>query len=102
MLGTAGAVAWAELWDELGPIAVELQRGATFSRFDNLLWSGPSPSPSRYLSSNALTLVKRGAGHRVEETYYSWVWSPVFDSMGKFVCASNQSFETTSRIVAER
>ena len=54
MIGQAGAVAWGELWDELGPMALQLQKGAVFSRFDNLLCSKCLSLPVRSLSDSGL------------------------------------------------
>lgn len=82
--GLAGAVAWGELWDVLGPVAATLFEGKVSHAYDQLF------------------LMELSNETRVNETYYSWSWIPTFNADGKFVAAVNDSFETTERVLSER
>ncbi|EIN09171.1 hypothetical protein PUNSTDRAFT_126249 [Punctularia strigosozonata HHB-11173 SS5] len=57
--GKEGAVAWAELWEDIGPLAEQVMEGTTVFRHDDLLFF------------NRLTEDKLP-----EETYHSWSYTP--------------------------
>lgn len=88
LLGKAAAVGWAELWEGLEPSVRRVREGETIAVYDNLLF------------------MDRGhgghAGLRREETYHIWAMIPSRGASGEVIAFLNPSFETTSRVIAER
>ena len=54
MLGQTGATAWSELWELLGPLALQLKQGVTLTRYDQLLF------------------MQNHEQKDIVETYFSW------------------------------
>ncbi|KAH9813703.1 hypothetical protein DFH28DRAFT_1128359 [Melampsora americana] len=88
LLGQSGAQGWAELWADLGEVADSVLNGEVYTVYDSLLFFDRDP--------------ENPASVRKEECYHSFSWIPVRGPTGQVEGILNPSFETTSRVVAER
>ncbi|GAA5932140.1 uncharacterized protein JCM15063_001133 [Sporobolomyces koalae] len=83
LLGTSARECWAELWDELEPVANRALQGETVSFHDHFL-----------------TMERDGF---LEETYHSFTYAPLRDGgSGDVVGILNLSNESTAAVVASR
>lgn len=82
LLGASGAEGWSEIWDSIGPLAAKVMQGETVSYTDH------------FLALNLHGLIT--------ETYHVWAFVPFRDRNGVVLGYHNPSFETTSRVIAER
>jgi PAS domain S-box-containing protein len=82
LLGKSGAVAWAEIWDDLGPLVDSVFAGKA-------TWS----------EDQVLYMNRRGF---VEETYFTFSYSPVLDESGKVGGLFCACIETTEKVLAAR
>lgn len=79
---------WSEIWESLEPSLRRVWHGETVATYDNLLFmSRGNNDPS---------------GMQREETYHIWAMIPSRGTSGEVIAWLNPSFETTSRVVAER
>lgn len=82
-LGKPAAVVWEEIWDFCGPMADKVfKEGATTN------------------SNDAQLFMKRGTF--LEETFFSFFYSPVYDEYGKVSGLFCPNFETTEKILNAR
>ncbi|GAA93650.1 uncharacterized protein L969DRAFT_53668 [Mixia osmundae IAM 14324] len=88
LLGQAGAKGWEEIWETIEPSVRRVKAGETVAAYDNLLFMNRSPDDP--------------LGIRREETYHIWALIPALGPNGNYIAAHNPSFETTSRVIAER
>ncbi len=82
LLGKSGREAWAEIWDDLAPLVEKVFKGGS-------TWS----------EDLLLHINRRGM---VEETYFTFSYSPVFDEsggVGGLFCAV---VETTEKVVSRK
>ena len=82
LLGTSGKVGWKEIWEDLGPLVDRVFEGTSTWSEDQVL----------YMNRHGY----------VEETYFTFSYSPVMDesgSVGGLFCAC---IETTGKVVATR
>ena len=82
-LGQRGMECWAEIWDVLGPLYVEVMRYGRSTWSDDLL------------------LLMDRYGY-VEETYFTFSYSPIRDESGGVGGLLVTCAETTARVVGER
>ena len=81
-IGQPGARCWAEVWDQLQPMAdAALSGGATYSE-------------------NQLLLLRRHG--YLEETYWTFSYSPVRDAAGKVAGIFVATTDVTERVLSER
>ncbi|THH05145.1 hypothetical protein EW145_g5011 [Phellinidium pouzarii] len=79
-----GSVAWAEIWESIGPAVAKVFSGEAVAKRDDLLF------------------INRMTDARLpEETYHSWNWVPIEED-GVVKGFINGTFENTSKIIAER
>ncbi|KAI5477386.1 hypothetical protein MNV49_006453 [Pseudohyphozyma bogoriensis] len=88
LLGRPGHLGWAEIWDEIDPIAKMVMRGETFYAVDHLL--------PMNRTTNGLP------GTDLEETYHTFSYTPFRANDGTVLGFMNLSFETTERVIAAR
>ena len=81
-LGERGAKVWAEIWDVIGPMLSQVMSTA-------------EPTRSRDL----LLLIDRGY---LEETYFSFSYSPIHGEDGAVVGIFCPVIETTEKVIGER
>ncbi|KAK0731525.1 hypothetical protein B0H67DRAFT_457746, partial [Lasiosphaeris hirsuta] len=83
LMGTKYSDAWAELWDEIGPVLDGAwDDGNATMKYDDLL----------FLTRNGF----------VEETYFNWGLIPLVGGDGSVVAIYNPAFENTRRKISER
>ncbi|ORX79350.1 hypothetical protein K493DRAFT_243683 [Basidiobolus meristosporus CBS 931.73] len=82
MFGKEGPVHWAELWDDVGPLAHLAMQGT-----------------NSYVEDNLLFMTRKGY---LEETYITWSYIPVRQEDGTVGGFLNPYIEVTERILAER
>jgi PAS domain S-box-containing protein len=82
-LGTAGAELWAEIWDIVGPLA------------DQVLNQGIS----NWAEDQLLYIKRRGT---LEESYFTFSYSPVIGETGKVCGVFCACTETTEKVLATR
>ncbi|MEH1101903.1 SpoIIE family protein phosphatase [Micromonospora sp. CPCC 205561] len=82
-IGQPGALCWAEVWDELGPLTdhVLAGHGAT------------------YAEKQLLLLDRHGY---LEETYWTFSYSPVLDGSGRVLGVFVATTDVTARVLADR
>jgi PAS domain S-box-containing protein len=83
-LGRPLRMTWAEVWDGLRPIAAKALAG----------------EPT-YIEDFRLDIERHGDGH-LEETYFTFCYSPVFDADSKVLGMIDTVIETTAKVKAER
>lgn len=83
LMGTGFSGPFAELWDYAGPIFAECARTGTSVRKDR----------------DYLPIDRKGV---VEETFYSWSFSPLYGGTGRILGFYNAPFETTQEVVGQR
>ncbi|KAK2609179.1 hypothetical protein QQS21_002261 [Conoideocrella luteorostrata] len=83
LMGTGFSGPFAELWDYAGPIFAECARTGTSVRKDR-----------DYLPIN-----RKGI---VEETFYSWSFTPLYGGTTRILGFYNAPFETTQEVVGQR
>ncbi|WWC90485.1 uncharacterized protein L201_005421 [Kwoniella dendrophila CBS 6074] len=86
IFGMSGTVAWAEIWDALGPLSELALSGQPITKEDDFLLFKQLPH--------------QGTGF-VEE-YHSWMWVPVLQEDGTFGGLWNATISTTSKVLAQR
>nr|XP_019011586.1 uncharacterized protein I206_03688 [Kwoniella pini CBS 10737]OCF50367.1 hypothetical protein I206_03688 [Kwoniella pini CBS 10737] len=86
IFGMSGAVAWAEIWDALGPISELVLSGTPVTKEDDFLLFKQLPHQG---------------GGSIEE-YHTWMWVPVLQEDGTFGGLWNATIATTSKVLAER
>ncbi|MCC6070029.1 ATP-binding protein [Massilia sp. GCM10020059] len=82
-LGQRAASFWDDTWPVIGPQAMAVLKGGAATWYED----------------NRLPMVRGG---RVEECYWSYTFTPVFDEDGNIRGVLVMSQETTSRVLAER
>jgi PAS domain S-box-containing protein len=82
-LGQPGSVCWAEIWDVIGPMLRQVVGGG---------------EPTR---SRDLLLVPRRNGF-LEESYFSFSYSPIRDESGGIGGVFTPVIETTAKVIGER
>lgn len=82
LLGQSGREGWAEIWKDLSPLVESVFRGAA-------TWSEDRP----------LYINRKGY---VEETYFTFSYSPVRDEQGKVTGLFCACIETTEKVLAAR
>ncbi|KAG8934136.1 hypothetical protein FRC02_010513 [Tulasnella sp. 418] len=80
-----GSVAWAEIWNAIGPLAESVMRGNSVAKQDDLLF-----------------MDKLTDARLPEETYHSWSWIPVLQEDGTWGGCINVTFETTDKVISAR
>src|SRR3954470_19424055 len=80
LLGKSGKEGWAEIWDELGPLVEKVFNGTSTWSEDLLL------NMNRY-------------GY-VEETYFTFSYSPIFNDLGKVDGLFCACIETREKVLA--
>ncbi|VDB99941.1 unnamed protein product [Peniophora sp. CBMAI 1063] len=85
IFGKTGAVAWAEIWSDIGPLSESVMKGKTVHRLDDLLFV------------NSLTET-----NLPQEQYQSWTYVPVRDRDGNAVGLIKQTVERTQKVIADR
>lgn len=84
IMGTDFADCFEEVWDYCGPLFEECGRSGIGVRKDN----------------DFLTIYRHG---RLEETYYSWTYTPIYSSStGDLLGFYNAPFQTTSMVLNQR
>ncbi|CAE7175104.1 unnamed protein product [Rhizoctonia solani] len=85
IFGQKGEDAWKEVWDSFTPVSDLIRSGkSTFKTDDQLFF-------------NSLTEL-----HLPEEVYHSWHWTPIWHEDGSVGGIWNTTWETTTKIIAER
>ncbi|WVQ95071.1 hypothetical protein IAU59_002164 [Kwoniella sp. CBS 9459] len=86
IFGASGPVAWAEVWDSLGPLAEMALNGTPVWKEDDFL------------------LLDAGEthGNRSYECYHSWMWVPIIQEDGTVGGLWNAITETTKKVLLER
>jgi len=82
-LGQPGSVCWAEIWDVIGPMLRQVKGGG---------------EPTR---SRDLLLVPKRRGF-LEESYFSFSYSPIRDESGGIGGVFTPVIETTAKVIGER
>ena len=82
-LGASGQACWAEIWDVIGPM------------MDQVIDTGEAT-----WSENLFLLMLRHG--YLEETYFTFSYSPILDEVGRPSGIFNACTETTARVLAER
>ncbi|KAM0790951.1 hypothetical protein ACM66B_004256 [Microbotryomycetes sp. NB124-2] len=84
LLGKAAASSegWAEIWDDLEPVAVKVMQGETVN-----------------FTEHYLPMVRQGY---TEETYHSFSYQPFYDARGRALGIRNLSIENTAAVIATR
>ncbi|KAM0747651.1 hypothetical protein T439DRAFT_93583 [Meredithblackwellia eburnea MCA 4105] len=82
LLGKTGKEGWKEIWDELDPVVQRVMDGDTVHFIDH-----------------PLPMQRKGY---LEETYHTFAYSPFRSTSGVPLGILNISFETTSKVLAER
>ena len=82
-LGQPAATFWDDTWPVIGPQAIAVLKGAAAAWYED----------------NRLPMVRNG---RVEECYWSYTFTPVFDEDAIIRGVLVMSHETTARVLAER
>ncbi|KAG8961506.1 hypothetical protein FRC03_005304 [Tulasnella sp. 419] len=80
-----GSVAWAEIWNSLGPLSDSVKRGNAVAKQDDLLF-----------------MDKLTEARLPEETYHSWSWTPLPREDGSYGGCINATFETTDKVISAR
>ncbi|WP_411567407.1 ATP-binding protein [Rhodococcus sp. IEGM 27] len=82
-VGEPGAQCWAEVWDELGPLAEQALAGGE----------------ATYMENQQLFLRRHGY---LEETYWTFSYSPVHDEGGNVAGVFVATTDVTTRVLGER
>lgn len=82
-LGEAGSKVWTEIWDVVGPLALKVM----------------SEGVSNWAEDQLLFINRRGF---IEETYFTFSYSPVFDESGTVAGVFCACTETTEKVMAAR
>ncbi|TDQ00899.1 ATP-binding protein [Labedaea rhizosphaerae] len=82
-IGQPGAECWAEVWDQLGPLADHVLRG----------------EGAIHLEDHQLMLRRHGY---LEETYWTFSYSPVTDEAGRVVGIFVSTTDVTTRVLGDR
>ncbi len=82
-LGERGPIVWKEIWDVVGPLANQVMQEGIAN------WSEDQP----------LQINRTGY---VEETYFTFSYSPVYDEKGKIMGVFCACTETTEKVLAAR
>lgn len=83
--GQAGPIAWAELWEMIGPVVKTVFDGRS-------IWK-----------SNDLLLFERLTDANLpEENYYDWSYRPIRQEDGNVGGFINDCFDVTNKVIAER
>ncbi|TRM62099.1 hypothetical protein BD626DRAFT_548830 [Schizophyllum amplum] len=85
IFGQAGAVAWAELWEKIGPLMTDVYNGATIWKQNDLLFFN-----------------RLGPDRLPEENYYSFSYRPIPQEDGKIGGLLNDAFDTTKKVISDR
>ncbi|KAG8900968.1 hypothetical protein FRB99_005658 [Tulasnella sp. 403] len=86
LFGQHGKIAWAEIWEEIGPLAdIVMKDGKSIGYEDDRMFFDR-------LTDKRLP----------EEVYHSWTWIPVRVEGGKIGGMLNATTETTSKILYDR
>jgi len=85
IFGERGSVSWGELWEDIGPLAYQALSGKAVAKIEDLLFF------------NRLT-----GANLPEEVYHNWSFVPIIDDDGSYGGLLNVSFDTTSKVLAER
>lgn len=83
LMGTGFSGPFAELWDYAGPIFAECARTGTSVRKDH----------------DYLPIDRKGV---IEETFYSWTFTPLYGGTSRILGFYNAPFETTQEVVGQR
>ncbi|CUA74876.1 hypothetical protein RSOLAG22IIIB_11543 [Rhizoctonia solani] len=85
IFGMPGKQAWGEIWSSFVPVSDLVRSGqSTFKTDDQLFF-------------NSLTELQLP-----EEVYHSWHWTPIWQEDGTVGGVWNTSWETTTKVIAER
>ncbi|WP_050787301.1 ATP-binding protein [Rhodococcus jostii] len=82
-IGEPGAQCWAEIWDEVGPLAEQVMSGGA----------------ATYTENQPLYLLRHGY---LEETYWTFSYSPVQDEDGKVAGVFVATTDVTATVLGER
>ncbi|WVQ68391.1 uncharacterized protein L199_006599 [Kwoniella botswanensis] len=86
IFGMSGTVAWAEIWNALGPLSELVLSGTPVCKEDDFLLFKQLPHQ----------------GNGIIEEYHTWMWVPVLQEDGTFGGLWNATIATTSKVLAER
>ncbi|WWC63422.1 uncharacterized protein I303_106024 [Kwoniella dejecticola CBS 10117] len=86
IFGMSGTIAWAEIWDALGPLSELVLSGTPVTKEDDFLLFKQLPHQ----------------GEGTIEEYHTWMWVPVLIEDGTFGGLWNATIATTSKVLAER
>ncbi|KAJ1307038.1 hypothetical protein OPQ81_008017 [Rhizoctonia solani] len=86
IFGQPGKKAWGETWSSsFAPVSDLVRSGKSMSKSDDQIFF------------NSLTEL-----HLLEEVYHSWHWTPIWQEDGTVGGVWNTSWETTTKVIAER
>ncbi|CAE6460469.1 unnamed protein product [Rhizoctonia solani] len=85
IFGQPAKAAWGEIWDSIGPASDVVRSGQAVYKTDDQMFF------------NSLTEL-----HLPEEVYHSWHWTPVWHEDGSINGIWNTTWETTTKVIAER
>nr|XP_031864017.1 uncharacterized protein CI109_000661 [Kwoniella shandongensis]KAA5531089.1 hypothetical protein CI109_000661 [Kwoniella shandongensis] len=86
VFGVSGAVAWAEIWDQLGPLSELVMSGTTMWREDEF-----------FLLKN-----KNSQGGQLYECYHTWSWLPIRQEDGTVGGLWNSNVDSTKKVLVDR
>jgi PAS domain S-box-containing protein len=82
-LGSSGPKVWAEIWDVVGPLADKVMKDGT----------------SNWSEDQILYMNRHGY---LEETYFTFSYSPIYNSSGRVVAVFCACTETTEKVLAAK
>ncbi|KAL1744064.1 hypothetical protein HDZ31DRAFT_39460 [Schizophyllum fasciatum] len=85
MFGQSGPVAWAELWEKIGPLMEDVYNGVTLWKENDLLFF------------DRLTAAKLP-----EENYYDWSYRVILQEDGTVGGILNDAFDATKKVISDR
>ncbi|TID21535.1 aerobic respiration control sensor protein arcB [Venturia nashicola] len=83
LMGTGFSGPFSEIWDSIGPVFAECARTGISARKEN----------------DYLPIERYGF---IEETFFSWTFTPVYGGTNKIVGFYNAPFETTKQVLSQR
>ncbi|ORY35646.1 hypothetical protein BCR39DRAFT_511288 [Naematelia encephala] len=86
LFGMSGPIAWAEIWNSIGPLSELVLSGTPVYKEDDFLLFKQLPHQ----------------GNGTFEAYHSWMWVPVLQEDGSFGGLWNATIDTTKKVLAER
>ena len=99
----SGPIAWAEIWNQIGPLSELVLSGTPVFKEDGKLdhwkyWSELSTDDSDFLLFKQLPI----QGNKTFEAYHTWMWVPIVQEDGTYGGLWNATINTTKKVLAER